>query len=76
MQGFQTGDIVVADVPLTSKYKYKGRFVGRVMVRKTGSFDIRTLDGALVTVKAEFCKLLQNNSGYSFLTKRAIPLGN
>ena len=46
------------------------------MVRKTGSFDIRTLDGALVTVKAEFCKLLQNNSGYSFLTKKAIPLGN
>ena len=76
VQGFQTGDIAVADVPLTSKYKYKGRFVGRVMVRKTGSFDIRTLDGVLVTVKAEFCKLLQNNSGYSFLTKKAIPLGN
>ena len=55
---------------------YKGRFVGRVMIRKSGSFDIRTLSGELVTVNAKFCRLLQNNSGYQMMIKRAIPLGD
>ncbi|MDA8334784.1 MAG: hypothetical protein M0Z41_07305, partial [Peptococcaceae bacterium] len=35
--GFQTGDLVVADIP---KGKYQGRWRGRVAVRKTGYFDI------------------------------------
>ena len=74
--GFQTGDLVVADVPKDTKYKYKGHFSGRVMIRKSGSFDIRTLSGELVTVNAKFCRLLQNNSGYQMMIKRAIPLGN
>ena len=74
--GFQTGDLVVANVPKDTKYKYKGRFVGRVMIRKSGSFDIRTLSGELVTVNAKFCRLLQNNSGYQMMIKRAIPLGD
>lgn len=74
--GFQTGDLVVADVPKDTNYKYKGHFSGRVMIRKSGSFDIRTLSGELVTVNAKFCRLLQNNSGYQMMIKRAIPLGN
>ncbi len=37
--GFQTGDIVKAVVP---KGKYKGTHIGRVMIRASGSFDIRT----------------------------------
>ena len=76
VQGFQTGDIVVTDIPTTLKCKYKGRFVGRVMVRNTGRFDIRTLEGQLVSANAKYCRLLQGNSGYLFSTKKAIPLGN
>jgi hypothetical protein len=37
--GFQTGDLVVADIP---KGKYKGTWKGRVAVRATGYFDIKT----------------------------------
>lgn len=76
--GFQTGDIVVAEVPhkTPKPYKYEGRFVGRVMVRATGSFDIKTTDGKLVTVKEQYCRLLQANSGYHYTMKRAIPLGH
>lgn len=54
----------------------QGRFVGRVMVRATGSFDIKTTDGKLVTVKEQYCRLLQANSGYHYTMKRAIPLGH
>lgn len=74
--GFQTGDIVVAEVPhkIPRPYKYEGRFVGRVMVRASGSFDIRTTDGKLATVKAGFCRLLQANSGCAYSMERTIPL--
>lgn len=78
--GFQTGDIVCAEVPHRDKkpFKYEGRFIGRVMVRKNGYFDIRTIDNKLVTVKQEFCKLVQNNSGYQYTMQKtaAIPLGH
>ena len=66
--------MVIANVP--EDLKYKGRFVGRVMVRNNGSFDIRTITGDLVTVKSKFCRLLQNNSGYQLSVVRTIPLGN
>ena len=48
------------------------------MVRKNGYFDIRTIDNKLVTVKQEFCKLVQNNSGYQYTMQKtaAIPLGH
>lgn len=76
--GFQTGDIVVAEVPhkTPKPYKYEGRFVGRVMVRASGSFDIKTTDGNLATVKTCFCRLLQANSGCHYTMERAIPLGH
>ena len=76
--GFQTGDIVVAEVPhkTPKPYKHEGRFVGRVMVRASGSFDIRTTGGRLATVKAGFCRLLQANSGCAYSMERAISLGH
>jgi hypothetical protein len=42
IQGFQTGDLVLSEVP---KGKYAGVHTGRVRVRATGSFDIQTKDG-------------------------------
>ena len=69
--GFMNGDIVRADVP---KGKYEGVHVGRVMTRASGSFDIRTNGGELVTVNHKYCRILQYCDGYSY--RDAIPLGN
>jgi len=87
--GFMNGDIVRADVPHKEPrpYKYEGRYTGRVMTRASGSFDIRTKEGLLVTAKHSFCSLLQKADGYQYSQKRtkegaarpgtaAIPLGN
>lgn len=68
--GFANGDIVSADVP---KGKYAGHYVGRVMTRASGSFDIRTTTGALVTANVKNIRLLQYGDGYRYRT--AIPLG-
>lgn len=61
--GFMNGDIVLAEPP---KGKYKGRHIGRVMTRASGSFDIRTTEGVLVTVNHKYCRLLQKNDGYKY----------
>lgn len=69
--GFATGDIVVADFP---KGKHKGHWIGRVMVRTTGYFDVRTEAGkeGLHTGKAEYCRLLQKNNGYQYKVERIV----
>ena len=79
--GFMNGDFIIADVPHKTSgrpYKYEGRFAGRVMVRASGSFDIRTIKGNLVTVSHRFCTLKQYADGYIYKPSRtrAIPLGH
>lgn len=64
--GFQTGDIVSADVP---KGKFAGHHVGRVLARKTGWFDIQLNDGSRATTNYKYCKLLQHDSGYLYAYK-------
>jgi len=66
--GFQTGDMVAADVP---KDKYKGRWRGRVAVRKTGYFDIKDGAGKRVCqgVPAKYCRLLQRANGWQYETE-------
>ena len=62
--GLQTGDMVRVTIP---NGKYKGTYTGRVMIRKSGSHDIRTLDGRLVTgTKQSVYKVLQRADGYSY----------
>ena len=65
--GFQNGDIVVAD---TSKGKYAGHHVGRVMTRQTGYFDIRKTDGTLVSVNHKHCRVLQRDNGFSYAYRK------
>lgn len=78
VNGFQTGDIVVVELPHRNKrpYKYEGRHVGRLIVRSSGTFDIKILSGAKFSFSSRFCRLLQNNSGYQFETRRTIPHSN
>jgi RRXRR protein/HNH endonuclease len=61
--GFQTGDIVVANVPSGKK---KGRYFGRVAVRKTGSFNIITASKQVQGISHRYCRLVQRADGYSY----------
>ena len=72
VSGFMNGDIVVANIPHRElkPYKYEGRYTGRVMTRASGSFDIRTVNGKLVTVSYKFIKKIQNADGYQYRSNR------
>lgn len=63
IDGFQTGDIVRANCP---KGKYKGVHIGRVMIRSSGWFSVRTTDGQRIGVSSKNCTLLQRQDGYQY----------
>ncbi len=60
VRGFQTGDLVRAEVP--SQLKTRGVHTGRVAVRASGSFRVGKVDG----INARYCRLLQSCDGYSY----------
>ncbi len=64
--GFATGDHVRAVVPAG---KHAGTHVGRVAVRKTGSFNITTTAGTLQGISHKHCTVLQRGDGYQYLWK-------
>ncbi len=64
--GFQTGDRVKAVVPAG---KHTGTHVGRVAVRKTGSFNITTTAGTLSGISHKHCTVLQRGDGYGHIWK-------
>jgi len=63
VRGFQTGDMVRARVPTGLK---AGIWVGRVAVRKTGSFNVQTLTGAIQGISHKHCTLIQRSDGYGY----------
>lgn len=65
--GFQTGDIVKANV---TKGKKIGTYFGRVAVRSTGYFNIQEKDKTIQGIKHCDCKIVQRNDGYSYNLKR------
>ena len=69
--GFMNGDIVAVN---KTKGKNAGRYIGRLMVRASGFFDIRTMDKKLITANHKDCRLLQPAVGYNWGTRCAIPL--
>jgi len=69
IHGFKTGDIVKAVVP---KGKYAGTYVGRVAVRSSGFFDIKTKTGK-VTVSYKYCQVQHHSDGYNYERRRAFP---
>ena len=60
--GFQTGDLVQAVV---KRGKHIGTWMGRVTVRASGSFDIRTRSGMISTLYKN-CKILQRGDGWMY----------
>jgi 5-methylcytosine-specific restriction endonuclease McrA len=67
--GFATGDLVRAVVP---SGKYAGTHTGRVVVRASGSFSIRTTSG-LYVARHKYFRLLQQADGYSYAIHPEAP---
>jgi hypothetical protein len=61
--GYQTGDLVRAVVPAGKK---AGTHVGRVLVRASGSFDLRTQAGRITGISHRFCKPIHRKDGYAY----------
>lgn len=61
--GFKTGDLVQAVVP---KGKYAGRHVGRVAIRKSGSFNIATAHGLVQGISHRYLRIVQRADGYAY----------
>lgn len=61
--GYQTGDIVMANVP---KGKRAGIHVGRVLVRTSGKFDIQTHIGRAAGISFKHLKIIQKMDGYCY----------
>jgi len=56
VRGFRTGDIVRATVPSGKK---RGVHVGRVAVRRTGSFNVQTAKGTVQGISHRHCRVVQ-----------------
>ncbi len=66
--GFSTGDIVRAEVP---SGKRAGVHVGRVAIRKRGSFNIQTPAGTVTDISHRHCRLLSRADGYGYQQEKA-----
>lgn len=62
--GFQTGDLVRAEVP--PGFKTVGRHVGRVLVRASGSFDVATVAGRVAGIGHRYVRALARGDGYAY----------
>ena len=63
VRGFRTGDIVRATVP---SGKRRGVHVGRVAVRRTGSFNVQTAQGTVQGISHRHCRVVQRGDGYGY----------
>jgi 5-methylcytosine-specific restriction endonuclease McrA len=63
--GFQTGDMVKAEVP---KGKYAGIWIGRVAVRASGSFDLKDNSGRRICqgINYRYCQQIQRSDGWQY----------
>ena len=64
VHGFQTGDHAVAIVP---KGKKTGRYTGRVAIRASGDFNIKTAQGIIIqSIRWKHFRLVQRADGYHY----------
>ena len=70
VKGFRTGDLVRANVP---KGKKAGVLIGRVAVRRTGSFNIQTGSAVVQGIGHKHYRLLQRGDGYGYSWSIAAP---
>jgi len=63
VRGFQTGDIVEAMVTAGKK---AGHYVGRVAVRASGSFNVKTDTVTVQGIGWRYFRLLHASDGYAY----------
>ena len=63
VKGFQTGDIVSAVVP---KGKKSGSYLGKVSVRSSGSFNIKTTSETVPGINYKYCSIVHRKDGYLY----------
>lgn len=63
VKGFKTGDLVKA---IVTKGKKAGTYVGRLAVRTSGSFNVKTLAGPVQGISWKYCYLLHSADGYNY----------
>ena len=63
VKGFQTGDMVKA---IVTKGKKIGTYVGRVAVRASGYFNIKTHQGMVQGISHKYCSIQHTLDGYSY----------
>ncbi len=73
IQGFQTGDLVVAKV---SSGKKRGNYAGRVAIRASGYFNIQTALGVVQGIHFKNCRIVQRSDGYNYPRLLIIPEGH
>ncbi|MEH2297005.1 RNA-guided endonuclease IscB [Nostoc sp.] len=61
--GFSTGDIIKAAV---ASGKKTGEYVGRILCRATGNFDISTKSGRISGISHKYCSPIHKKDGYSY----------
>ncbi|MFY7564487.1 RNA-guided endonuclease IscB [Streptomyces sp. WI04-05B] len=64
--GYATGDLVRAVIP---SGKYAGSWTGRVAVRATGRFNVRSERGVAQGIHYRYIHLLQRADGYGYITR-------
>jgi 5-methylcytosine-specific restriction endonuclease McrA len=69
--GFQTGDLARVSVP---RGKHTGVHSGRIAVRASGWFDLRTQGLVRQNISHKHCRLLQRNDGYQYERSGCFPL--
>lgn len=68
--GYQTGDLARAVVPTGKK---TGTHTGRIAVRATGRFNIKTAHGVIQGIAHKHFRLLQRADGYAYTTRSEGP---
>ncbi len=62
-KGFQTGDIVKA---IVTKGKKIGSYLGKVAIRSTGSFNIKTVTKPVQGINYKYCSIVHRKDGYLY----------
>jgi hypothetical protein len=75
VHGFQTGDMVKAVVTSGKKI---GTYIGRVAVRASGSFNIKTARETIQGISYKYCQPQHRSDGYMYSNNNAVflPIDN
>jgi len=66
--GFQTGDMVKAIVP---RGRNTGTYIGRVAIRATGHFNVKTPSSTVQGISYRYCQMLHRTDGYTYESETA-----